>query len=186
MEYIPTANYKFMDWFRNKYLKARVHFGKDIYYWHIRHTSDPEYRKISDIDFIRHVVEDHDSNPTDLIEKRHYNRAWSLYGTEMKFVIEELRKDEGTEWEDGEFTDGHPYAYGYKKRWFDKYPIVETKLMYHGISMSQHLDLIDIAERHLLKKRDEYCKKYNLDPETGQKLPIKKAKKTTSKAKVKN
>lgn len=126
-EYMPPANYKFVDWFRYKYLNARVHFGKEIYYWHVRHNLLPHIRKVSDIEFIHHVMKDHDQNPTDPVEKRHYKRAWALYGHETNFVTAELAKDEITGWKDGEFTNGHGYAYGYKMRWYEKFPQVETR-----------------------------------------------------------
>ncbi len=177
-EYMPSANFIFMDWFRWKYIGLRVRFDKDVYYWHIRHTIDPFYRKSSDIEFIRHVIKEHDQNPTDPVERRHYKRAWRLYGHEMKFVTEELAKDEGTEWEDGEFTNGHAYAYGYKKQWFNKFPEPEDKLMYHGLSWGQYRGLLELLQTRAEARRKEYCEQHGLDPETGEKLGAKKKRKS--------
>ena len=177
-EYLPTANFKFMDWFRWKYIKVRSYFGKDIYYWHLRHNLDPVDRKTADIEFVHHVVLAHDQNPEDPVERRHFKRAWKLYGHEMKYVLEEIGKDKDTEWENAEIRNGHPYAYAYTKQWFEKFPEVESKLMYHGISMSQYLALLDILRARALKRRDEYCQQHGLDPETGEKLDKKTKKKT--------
>lgn len=176
-EYVPSANFIFMDWFRWKYIELRVRLGKEIYYWHIRHTLDPYYRKISDVEFIRHVIKDHDQEPKDPVEKRHYARAWRLYGHEMKFVVEELAKDEDTEWEDSEFTHGHPYAYGYKNHWFSKFPEPEDKLIFHGLSWGQYRDTLDLLASKAVARRNEYCEKHGLDPETGEKIEGKKHKK---------
>ena len=169
-EYIPPANYKFMNWFRNKYIRTRNYFGKDIYYWHVRHNLYPNYRKTADIEFIMHVIKDHDQEPTDPIERRHYNRAWALYGHEVKYVTGEIGKDKDTEWENEEILHGHPYAYAYTKQWFEKFPEIESKLLYHGVSVNQYVSLLDLLRERALQRRNDYCEKYGLDPESGKKL----------------
>lgn len=169
-EYIPDANFKFMNWFRNKYLHTRNYFGKDIYYWHVRHNLYPNYRKTADIEFIMHVIKDHDQDPVDPIEKRHYKRAWDLYGHEVKYVTGEISKDKDTEWENEEIRHGHPYAYAYTKQWFEKFPEIESKLLYHGLSFGQYISLLDLLQGRALQRRDDYCKEHGLNPETGEKL----------------
>lgn len=169
-EYVPDANFKFMNWLRTKYVHGRVYLGKDLYYWHIRHDFDPVYRKTSDIEFIMHVVTDHDQKPTDPIEKRHYERAWALYGHEIKYIMGEIAKDKGTEWENEEIRLGHPYAYAYTRQWFQKFPEVETKLLYHGVSLSQYISFLELLRERALQRRDDYCEKHGLDTETGEKL----------------
>ena len=181
-EYIPPAQFKFRNWFRWKYVKLLNYYGKDIYYWHIRHNHYPEYRKTTDIEFLLHVVKDHEYNPTDPTEKKHFDRAWKLYGKELQYVLGELAKDEGKEWENSEFVHGHPYAYGYKKQWFPKFPEMETKLTYHGVKFHELLDLNELSAERAKARMAEYCELHGLDPETGEKLSDKKPKKSRRKA----
>lgn len=58
-EYIPPPESRISFWLKERYLEFRILLGKDIYYWHIRHSYDPEFRKSSDVEFIRHVIKDH-------------------------------------------------------------------------------------------------------------------------------
>lgn len=181
-EYIPSSNFKFMNWVRLKYVFLRQRFGKDIYYWHIRHDLSPEYRKTCDIEFIRHVITDHDSNPKDPVERRHYNRAWALYGPELTFVLKELEKDTDEEAEKGVSTPGHVYAYAYKDNWFKKFLAIERKILYHGIDAYDYPVLHDLIREREVKQYQEYCKEHNLDPNTSKPLSTKQQRKSRPKA----
>lgn len=169
-EYIPEDHYKFADWLRDKHVYLRNYFHKDIYYWHIRHNIPTYSRKTGDIEFLLHVLKDHDREPEDRMERRHYRRAWLLYGLEVEYITSEIAKDEDTTWENDEMRLGHPYAYAYTQQWYEKLPEVETKLLYHGISYDQYASLLDLLVDRAVQRRDDYCSEHGLDPETGEKL----------------
>jgi hypothetical protein len=177
LEYIPEPFSKLSFWYRNKYMLTRDRLGMDIYYWHTRHLYDKstEALKQADIEFILHVIEEHDQYPTDRVERRNYYRAWKLYGHEIKFVVEEMAKDDKQD-QFGEMTDGHPYAYGYARKWFNPNILAETKLLYHGLNYYQFLSLLDVFVSRHTQLRNDYAKANGLDPETGLKLKTKKPK----------
>lgn len=169
-EYIPGEHFTFADWLRCKHIYFRDYYHKDIYYWHVRHFIPPISRKVMDIAFILHVIQDHDYEPEDGIERRHFKRAWALYGHEISYVLAEIAKDENSEPDSNGFTFGHPYAYAYTKQWYEKFPEMETKLLYHGIGYNQYIELLDIfIERGQQREIDMY-KEYGLDPVTGKKM----------------
>lgn len=184
-EYIPPILFKHAYWLREKYIAARTYFGKDIYYWHLRHRASPDFRKVLDIEFIQHVALEHNYQPQDPVERRHYNRVWKLYGHEMKLVLQEIGRDKDTKWKDPKFRKGHPYAYAYSDKWFLKFPVVERKLLYHGISLDQLDPLIELLNDRASERIDGYCEKHGLNPDTGEKLATKTIKNNKNRTKTK-
>ncbi len=174
-EYLPTENLRITNWLRDQYLQLRKRLDWDIYYWHFRHTYEPEYRKVNDVEFINHVKSEHQDRPDDRIERRHYNWAWQLYGHEINFVKREWGKDNFKKLKNVELQQGHPYAYAYVERWY-RQSDPNTKALYHGLKLLDYLETSrDVLER-IKHQNSEYIKKHGLDPETGLKLKHKKKK----------
>lgn len=152
-EYIPHEQNIISNWFKNRYLDIRVALGREVYYWHIRHTFPATYRKVLDIQFIQHVQEAHDSGPKDWLERQHYNAAIRQYGPEFAYITAELQK------KDDPYSACNPYAIAYSKQWLRPKPITPTlKLLYHGLPW-QHakeiqLELFD----HEIKNIDRAIK----------------------------
>lgn len=168
-EYFPIANSKFGDWLRELNIDIRTAFGKDIYYWHTRHYHDPEFRKLFDLQFVQHVIFDHeDQEPEDPVEKRHYKRAWKLYGHEIKYVLSEIGKDRENMFDDGPTSQGHPYAYAYAKKWLSILAETEQKLKYHGLSFEEHRELAKLSLERATQKRSENNQQSSIDPETPE------------------
>lgn len=127
-EYIPKETSIIGKWFKNRYFDMRVALGREVYYWHIRHTFPAMYRKILDIQFIQHVQEAHDSHPKDWLERQHYNSAINQYGPELAYITAELQKEQDPN------SRCNPYAIAYSKQWLRPKPITPTlKLLYHGL-----------------------------------------------------
>lgn len=169
-EYIPPNHTVLMNWLRWKLIILRDHFGKDFYYWDIRHLHHHEFRKTADIEFVLHVIKDHDYKPSDPTEKKHFDKAWKLYGTELQYVLEALAKDEGKELEDSKIVRSHHYAHAYKDKWFPKHTEPETKLTYHGVKFYEMANYFEQSIGQETIRLNAYLVDHGLDPKTGKKL----------------
>lgn len=153
VEYVPPESTWIGNILRGLHIRLRTTFGKDIYYWHVRHASDPEYRKITDIQFILHVLFDHDNQyPDDPIERRHFKRAWKLYGNEIEYFIDQLRNDTQGALNVDTVGGVHPYARAYGQQWFSADTEPEQKLMYHGLSIGQYAEVHKILTNRAVVK----------------------------------
>lgn len=167
VEYIPGEVNKYKSWILVKYGILRSKLGLKVYYWHIRHNHSVDDRKRLDLNFINHVVVDHGNEPDDPIEKRHFNKAWDLYGFEVNYVLDEFKKSKN---KDGEYKL-HPEIDDYTKKWYSIYPEPERKFMYHGMKLVDYMHLLMLFDEREKQRSLEYCKENGLDPITGEKLP---------------
>jgi (2Fe-2S) ferredoxin len=145
-EYIPPKQSRANLWLRQRYLHLRIRLNKDIYYWQVRFLLMPLERKCYDIDFIMHVLNEHNGKPEQKTEKRHYEYAKTLYLSEINYIIDQMNKDETR---DAANRIGHPYAYAYLERWKKSLDTPYVKTWYHGVSAS---DFRDILKMHLSKE----------------------------------
>lgn len=135
-EYIPLKISKFEIYARNKYSYIRESLGLEIYYWHYRHLYPPIIRKQEDLRFFMHVYNDHNGQPTDKIEKRHYRYVWNTYAFEIKrLIIPKLNADKNRE------PLTHYYTEAYFKRWVFKNANPELSRLYHGIAYDEALEI---------------------------------------------
>ena len=160
-EYIPGEVNKYKSWVLVKYGILRSKLGLNVYYWHIRHNHSPHDRKRLDLDFVQHGVLDHDSNPDDPIEKRHFQKAWKLYGFEVNYALEEFKKLKKAEVQ--KFT---PELEAYLERWHTYYKEPDRKLMYHGMKLVDYMTLLMLFDEREKQRRLEYCKENGLEPIT--------------------
>lgn len=166
LEYLPSDNSKFTDWFRYKYVKARGILGLNVYYWHIRHSHTNNDRKKLDLNFINHVVIEHGNEPDDPIENRHFKKAWDLYGSEVNYVIDEFKKCKN---KNGKY-ELTPELNSYVEKWHSIYQEPDRKFMYHGMKLVDYMHLLILFDEREKQRILEYCKKNGLDPITGKKL----------------
>lgn len=158
-EYLPPINHKLTDWVRYKYLKLRRQMGKDVYYWHVRQIFEPLIRKRMDISFILHVYSAHNAEPEDPVERRHFKRAWRLYGNEINPVFEGIIKNSKKK-SNKDYQKIHGYIKAYTRLWFESDQSVEFKLLYHGIKLNEFLELLDmLANREKQEKKFRKSKK---------------------------
>lgn len=183
-EYMPPNYITFTNWFRWKYIILRHKYGRDIYYWNFRYLHHFEYRKTSDIAFVLHVMKDHNLKPTDRTEKKHFDTAWRLYGSEIQYVLNVLDTNESKDSEISKIVHGHHYANAYKKKWFPKSTEINTKLTYHGINFNEMANYFEQSIEQEKIRLESYYKEQGLDPTTGMKLSIKKQKKSNRKARI--
>lgn len=162
-EYIPgtykKSTKKIVFWYnilRNK-------LGLNLYYWHMRDIYPPLDRKIKDLEFIQHVIEQHDGKPKLLMEKVHFNIAWSLYGREYNY-IQQTEKDEELLKESTKdvYYQKHPYVVAYKKRWrsYAK-DDSEWTTLYHGLKLREmefFFDILEQKDKDRMKLREKIYK----------------------------
>lgn len=141
-EYIPPVNSKFTDWFRTMHYKVRVFYGKDIYYWHIRHCLGPIDRKQQDIEFFYHVLKAHGGKPVEPVEKRHFKRAHRHYGNEFAYVMSQISKEKRNMSKASDTKEADPQVDLYLKRWLNTPLDADYTVTYHGISRTQYSDLM--------------------------------------------
>lgn len=164
-EYIPGEVNKYKSWVLVKYGILRSKLGLKVYYWHIRHNHSPHDRKRLDLDFVQHVVMDHNSNPDDPIEKRHFKKAWDLYGFEVNYVLDEFKKSKN---KDGEYKLP-PEIDVYTKKWYSIYPEPERKFMYHGVKYYEMANYFEQSIEEETIRLKAYFVEHGLDPDTGKK-----------------
>ena len=126
-EYIPSDSSRFGMWFRSKVTFTYRRLNIPVYYWNLRHLLDFETRKIEDLLFLIHVIEEH-SDKLPLGRERYvYNKLYFLYRSEIEnfvlpYIIEKKNRDPII----------HPYYLAYKKRWLrPKYS--QARRFYHGM-----------------------------------------------------
>ena len=168
-EYIPPNYLNITNWFRWKYITLRSKYGKDIYYWNFRYLHYPDFRKTADIEFILHVIKDHDYKPSEKSEKKHFEKAWKLYGTELQYVLEALNKDKSKDMENNEVAHSYHYAHAYKDKWFPKRTEADTKLIYHGVKFYEMANYFEQSIEEETIRLKAYFVEHGLDPDTGKK-----------------
>lgn len=124
--------------------------GIEIYYWNLRHIMVPETIKQGDLQFIIHVIEDHDGVPTDWRERRFYNKLLKLYYYDVEWFIKPM-----TDENKSKDPIVHPYYLAYKKRWI-KPKDSNFKRSYHGLNRAEAVEMIEIYIEQIKKRRSRF------------------------------
>ncbi|MFZ1249674.1 MAG: hypothetical protein WAQ24_05145 [Candidatus Saccharimonadales bacterium] len=165
-EHLPTQPYWFALWFDRKWRRTLEHYDKDVYYWHFQADLDVIFQKQLDIEFMLHVLKDHDGTAPDLKENKRYAYLQNQYGPELTYVLVQLGLDGGKPWQNHEFGNTHPYVYAYKERWFPKHTDPQFKLLYHGIKAAEGRTLLLARLKSIERRIRAFEKKYHLHTTT--------------------
>ena len=153
-EYLPTEINKTIDWLMCKYAIARNMLGMNVYYWHIRNSHSINDRKRLDLNFINHVVVEHGNEPEDKLEKKHFKKAWNLYGFEVNYFLDEFKKRKKT---NGKY-ELTPELNLYVEQWYSIYQEPDRKLMYHGMKLIDYMNLLMLFAERETQRSIEYYK----------------------------
>ncbi len=151
-EYLPSFS-RLEAWLHHKWFNYRCMHGKPIYYWHTRFKFTPEILKHRDLEFIQHVLHDHEGRAELAEEQQWFEKLLFRYGKELHYVNAELAKDSPQSQATERWAMGDQYALAYNRKWLQ--PFVQKnaqfKTLYHGIDFSEYLKLLS-AERDLITK----------------------------------
>lgn len=153
-EHIPS-NHSLTFKIRSWLLNFKFDHGINVYYWDFRFLYLPKERKARDLAFIVHVLNDHNGQPSDKKELRHYGSAIKRYQHEVDYFI--YKNDDGRVLNLKEVKFKHPYEQAYKKQWGQISEIADFKRLYHGINRGE---FIDIVKRDVNILNSKYPKKY--------------------------
>ena len=125
-EYIPANIPRWQYWILDKRINYRINHGKPIYYNHVRYLMPHDIKKMQDLNFLKHVFEIHDGQPTDSTEYKIFERLYEYYELEYEYLV---RPKYDAEKENRGVED--VYARAYYRKWLRK-KIPEISLQYHG------------------------------------------------------
>jgi len=131
-ERIPIDTGAFIKKFSRLRIVVLSILGRDLYWKHVRYLCDVEDMKRLDLQFLKHVEDDHAGQPEDTVERRMYEHFKLVYKNEYEWIKHELAHEYTSE-----------YAMAYRARWLDRTVIPEWKLLFHGVSWNESLNIIE-------------------------------------------
>jgi hypothetical protein len=164
VEYIPIKHKRITIKIYDHYCALRHKLGLNFYYWQIRFIYRPLDRKVKDMEFIKHVIEHHDCEPKQLMERFHFWLARQTYGREY-VLIKRLDNDDFlySKSSDDIYLQKHPYIAAYKKRWMShKKEDPQWNTLYHGASLFEMDFLFDSFDKKVRNRVRFYKKKKKL------------------------
>lgn len=146
MEYVPD---KLNTWevLWERYVNRRRFKNNELlYYWHLKSIIPVKNLKILDVNFILHVINDHDdNNPADREEARYFHTIHPRYQREINAFLSENKKS----WRKQAHAkkihlQKDPYFLAYKKHWVDTFAFGPSmRLFYHGVNLQEAKTLLD-------------------------------------------
>lgn len=155
-EYIPRRTSRFGFCAFQLYRRVLNKFGVPHYYIHYRHLYSGPTRKAEDFRFLMHVIADHDEQPEDHYERRHFERILALYEPEFSALIRPII---GKDYKKAGVADN--YIRAYYRNWLTKQTSPDLRRLYHGVEGYEMVELLPKLYRNSDTHRSRVLKRIN-------------------------